>query len=55
MIKLMERELILMPTVPTTMGIGLMINNMDMEKNHGQMVLNMKENTLMGRKMEVED
>lgn len=50
MIKLMDRVNTLMPMEQSTMVIGLMINNMDMELNHGQMVLGTKENTLMERK-----
>jgi hypothetical protein len=43
MIKLMEKELILMQMVLIIMEIGSMISNTDLAWNHGQMGLNMKE------------
>ena len=44
MTKLMEKAPIRMQMELTIMVTGLMTNNMDMEKNLGLMVLNMKEN-----------
>ena len=51
MIKPMAKEHIHMLMVHTIKAIGLMINNMELEWNHGQMVLNMKESIEMAKKM----
>ncbi len=52
MIKLMEKELILMQMVPIIMVIGQMISNMDSAWNHGQTELSMKETIQTVRKKE---
>ena len=54
MIKLMEKELILMQMVPIIMVIGQMISNMDSVWNHGQTELSMKETIQTVRKKERE-
>jgi hypothetical protein len=48
------KEHIHMPMEHTILETGLMINSMEMVKNHGQMVLSMKVNTRMEKKMEKE-
>ena len=52
MIKLMEKELILMQMVPIIMVIGQMISNMDSVWNHGQTEPSMKETIQTVRKKE---
>ena len=52
MIKLMEKELILMQMVPIIMVIGQMISNMDSVWNHGQTEQSMKETIQTVRKKE---
>lgn len=54
MIKLMEKELILMQMVPIIMVIGQMISNMDSVWNHGQTEQSMKETIQTVRKKEKE-
>lgn len=55
---LTTRQRAMVPTVMqmehTMMVNGLMINNMDMERNHGLMVLGMKDIILRERKKEKE-
>lgn len=51
MIKLMDLGNTLIRTEPSMKDIGKMINNMERAKNNGQMVLNMKVNINMERKM----
>ena len=48
--KHMVGELTHMQMELTTMGIGLMINSMDMARSHGQMELNTLESIKMVRK-----
>jgi len=49
MIRHMGKENICTWTVQSMREIGLMISNMDMEWNSGQMVLNMTESIIRGR------
>jgi hypothetical protein len=50
----MEKELTFMQMVQHTKENGKKINNMDLEKNHGQMVLTMKVSITKERNTEKE-
>ena len=55
MIKQMVKEHMYIRMVHNIMGIGQMINNMDLVQKYGQMVLGMRDNIYMEKNMEKEN